>query len=110
MARYMVLEFINDMDMRQVYEALITKAREIAGLSWERNGCYIEPIFMVKNRLVVKVPNECLTWIRAAMVLIDGVISVKVTGTARKAKAQALSIKPIFSHGAETWWRTGPEQ
>ncbi len=94
MARYIVIEAIEEVDLGRLYADIVVKARELAGLAWV--GCVVEPVFIHGRRLVVRVNEECLKWVRASMVFIDGAVTVKVTGTLRKAKAQALSIPPIF--------------
>lgn len=101
MPRYMVIEARGVDLLPQLYRELIIKARDLAGVDWDSKGCYAVPIFIHANRLVIKVPTSCITWFRSAMLSIDYAVTVRVTGTARKAKAQALSIPPIFNLNKE---------
>ncbi|WP_291767781.1 hypothetical protein [Caldivirga sp. UBA161] len=96
MPRYMIIEARSKATLPQAYRDLVIKARGIAGINWDSNGCYAIPIFLYANRIVVKVPTNCIEWFRAAMLSIDYAVTVKVTGTAKKAKAQALSIPSIY--------------
>ena len=96
MPRYMIIEARNRDALPQAYRDLVIKARGIAGINWDSNKCYAFPIFLYANRIVVKVPSSCIAWFRAAMISIDYAITVRVTGTAKKAKAQALSIPSVF--------------
>ena len=97
MSRYMIIEARSRDALPQAYRDLIIKARWIAGVNWDSNKCYALPIFLYANRIVIRVPTNCTEWFRAAMVSVDYAITVRVTGTAKKAKAQALSIPSIFN-------------
>lgn len=96
MPRYMIIEARSKDALPQVYRELVIKTRGIAGINWDSNRCYALPVFIYANRIVVKVPTNCIKWFRAAMISIDYAITIRVTGTAKKAKAQALSIPSIF--------------
>lgn len=96
MPRYMVIEARSAELLPQLYRDLIIRAKNLAGVSWDSNGCYALPIFIYESRIIIKVPKACIKWFRAAMLSIDYAVTIRVTGTARKAKAQALSIPFVF--------------
>ncbi|ABW01609.1 hypothetical protein [Caldivirga maquilingensis] len=96
MPRYIIIEAKSRDTLPQVYRDLVIKARGIAGINWDSSKCYALPILLHANRIVIKVPSNCIAWFRAAMVSIDYAVTIRVTGTAKKAKAQALSIPSVF--------------
>lgn len=93
MARYLVMETLDDVEA--VYGELETAARGIAGLAWL--GCRMELKGVYGSRFVVRTRTKCLKWVRAAAASLGRpVITVRVTGSARKAKALAKSLKPLY--------------
>ncbi len=99
MARYLIMETLDDVET--VYGGeLEAAAQGIAGLAW-LGGCRMELKGGVYgNRFVVRTRTKCIKWVRAAAASLGRpVVTVRVTGSARKAEALAKSLKPLYAPG-----------
>lgn len=93
MARYLVIETLGDADL--VYRKLEDAVRRMAGISWL--GCSMELNGVHGKRLVIRTRTKCVKWVRAALATLDEAsITLRATGSARKAEALAKSLKPVY--------------
>jgi RNase P/RNase MRP subunit POP5 len=93
LARYIVIETLDDVNA--VYREIEETARSIAGINWLRCGMELKATY--KNRLIIRTRTKCVKWVRAAIAsLRNAAITLRVTGSMRKAEALALSLRPLY--------------
>jgi len=101
MARYVVVEICPEDLAEKVVNELQNLFRAILGLR-VINGSLVV-IERVRNRYVLRVTTRLLSYLRAAVFLlreVDGkkvaIVTVRVPGSVRKARAHAHSIPPLL--------------
>lgn len=101
MARYLVIETLDDVNA--VYREIEEAAKSIAGINWLRCGMELKATY--KNRLIIRINTKCIKWVRAAVAsLRSTAVTLRVTGSMRKAEALALSLRPLYINNE----RSGP--
>ncbi len=101
MARYVVVEVYPAELLDAVCDAVRRKFQELLGVRIIKGS--LLPVFRHKNRVVFRVTTRLLPYLRASIVLVRHVeerpvlvVSRRVTGSLRKAKAQACSLEPLI--------------
>ncbi len=93
MARYLVIETLDDVNA--VYREIEETAKSIAGINWLRCGMELKATY--KNRLIIRTNTKCIKWVRAAVAsLRSTAVTLRVTGSMRKAEALVLSLRPLY--------------
>ncbi len=100
MARYIIVEvYPRDLTKKVAEEILKTFERSV-GLGTFRGRLIL--VDHINNRLIFRVPTRYLKYVRYSILSIREienkkvlVLAISVTGTVRKARAQARSIPPL---------------
>ncbi len=100
--RYVIIDVYPRDSINNVIIELNNWFRLFAGKDSIGSGFRLIRRYEDKGRLVLQVPNNLTKYLRAAIVMVgrDGdisVITVKVTGTMRKALAIASSVPYVFN-------------
>lgn len=100
--RYVVIDVYPRDYLDRVIQDLNSWFRIFAGKDAIGIGLKVVAKYEGRGRLVIQVPNNLLSHLRSAIVMVgrgDGVavVTVKVTGTMRKALAIASSVPYLFN-------------
>ena len=101
MARYVVVEVYPVELVDIVCEVVRKKFQELLGIRVIKGS--LLPVFKCRNRIVFRVTTRLLPYLRASIALVRQIenkpvliVSRRVTGSLRKAKAQACSLEPLI--------------
>lgn len=102
MSRYLIIDVEPAEYVDRIIEEYVGTVKRLAGL--DALGYSIEVVARYEGRFIIRVHNELLKYARAAVAVmrdIDGspvgLITVKVTGTRRRAVAIASSLRRIYA-------------
>jgi len=101
-ARYVILEVYPPEMVQRVVSSVVDLANRLLGIRSIRGS--IIPIEYHRNRAIIRVTTRFLPYLRAAVFMLRKVenhnvliLTIRVTGSVRKARAQARSIPFIIS-------------
>ncbi|NPA99864.1 MAG: hypothetical protein GXO10_00655 [Crenarchaeota archaeon] len=101
MARYIIVEVHPEEAIDKVANELVRLFEKIVGIGLFKGRLLIAD--KIGNRLIIRVPTRYLKYARYAILALRKientpvtVLTVSVTGTIRKARAQARSIPSLF--------------
>ncbi|NPA69363.1 MAG: hypothetical protein GXO26_01015 [Crenarchaeota archaeon] len=101
-ARYIIVEVHPEEAIDKVANELLRLFEKVVGIGLFRGRLIIAD--RIKNRLIIRVPTRYLKYARYVILALREIdnlkiiaITISVTGTLRKARAQARSIPPLLS-------------